>query len=123
VKIVSTGIDPAVVVPAQLVAALARPEEVALFVDFDGTLAPIVDDPDAARPLAGSVDLLDRLAGRLGVVGVVSGRPVSFLQAHLPESLALAGLYGLESLVAGHRRDHGQGGCWREVIEDLGAHA
>jgi trehalose 6-phosphate phosphatase len=120
---VSAEGGPAVSVPPDLAAALARPADVALFVDFDGTLAPIVDDPDAARPLPGSVDLLDRLAGRLGVVGVVSGRPVSFLQAHLPDSLALAGLYGLESLVGGRRRDHGQGGCWREVIEDLGAHA
>jgi len=123
VKSVPADLDETVAVPTPLATALDRPEEVALFVDFDGTIAPIVDDPDAARPLAGSVDLLDRLAGRLGVVGVVSGRPVSFLQAHLPESLALAGLYGLESRVAGRRRDHGQGGCWREVIEDLGAHA
>jgi trehalose 6-phosphate phosphatase len=103
--------------------AFSRPHDVALFVDFDGTLAQIVDDPDGARPLPGSVDLLERLAGRLGAVGVISGRPVSFLQAHLPDSLALAGLYGLESLVAGERGHHGQVGCWREVIEDLGAHA
>jgi trehalose 6-phosphate phosphatase len=114
---------PDVSVPPELTSALSRPGEVALFVDFDGTLAPIVDDPDSARPLPASVNLLDSLASRLGVVGVVSGRPVSFLQAHLPDTLALAGLYGLESLVAGQRRDHGQGGCWREVIEDLGAHA
>lgn len=117
------GPVPIVSAPPQLAAALARPEDAALFVDFDGTLAPIVDDPDQARPLPGSVDLLERLADRLAVVGVVSGRPVSFLADHLPSGLALAGLYGLESLVAGERHDHDLGGSWREVIEDLSAHA
>ncbi len=28
----------------------ARAPEVALYLDFDGTLSPIVDDPQAARP-------------------------------------------------------------------------
>ena len=109
--------------PDPMAAAFARPEDVAVFVDFDGTMAPIVDDPEQAQPLPGSVDLLEQLAERLGTVGVISGRPVSFLEDRLPDTVALVGLYGLESLVAGQRRDHGQGGCWREVIEDLGAHA
>jgi hypothetical protein len=30
----------------------ARAGETALCLDFDGTLSPIVDDPEAARPLA-----------------------------------------------------------------------
>jgi trehalose 6-phosphate phosphatase len=79
----------------------ADPIGSAIFTDFDGTLAPIVDDPAAARPLPGGVDVLGRLARRYGVVGVVSGRPVAFLQAHLGgHGLSLFGLYGLESASA-----------------------
>ena len=33
--------------------------------DFDGTLAPIVDDPNEARPLPGTVELLGHLAAPL----------------------------------------------------------
>jgi len=75
-----------------------RPERSALFVDFDGTLAPIVADPAAARPLPGARDVLARLAGRLAVVAVVSGRPVAFLLdafGTVP-GLRLVGLYGME---------------------------
>lgn len=75
----------------------ADPGDAAVFSDFDGTLAPIVDDPAAARPLPGVVDVLGRLAARYGRVGVVSGRPGAFLQTHLGgRGLFLSGLYGLE---------------------------
>ncbi len=74
----------------------------AILTDFDGTLAPLVDDPAAAVPGAGAVEALVALADRAAVVGVVSGRPVDFLVGHLPdERLHLAGLYGFE------RRDRG----------------
>jgi trehalose 6-phosphate phosphatase len=66
-------------------------------VDFDGTLAPIVDDPAAARPLPETRDVLGRLVGRLGRVAVVSGRPAAFLARALPApGLVLVGQYGLE---------------------------
>lgn len=43
--------------------------------DFDGTLAPIVDDPDAAAALPESLAALDRLARAPGTeVAIVSGR-------------------------------------------------
>ncbi|MGH9063688.1 MAG: trehalose-phosphatase [Acidimicrobiales bacterium] len=91
--------------PAALSALLAEPRRCGLITDFDGTLAPIVRAPQDARPLPGSVDLLHRLAGRLAVVGVVSGRPARFLVDHVgvarpgpPDGgrVRLAGLYGLE---------------------------
>jgi trehalose 6-phosphate phosphatase len=38
--------------PAERVAGLAeRAAEVAICLDFDGTIAPIVEDPAAARPV------------------------------------------------------------------------
>jgi trehalose 6-phosphate phosphatase len=97
----------------------ADPTHAGILTDFDGTLSPIVDHPDDARPLDGVPALLDRLADRYAVVGVLSGRPVSFLQQWLPSSLLLSGLYGLEVLRDGVRVDHPSGGMWREVIDDV----
>jgi len=74
------------------------PERAALFLDFDGTLAAIVADPDAARPLPEVPQLLADLARRFGLVAVVSGRPAAFLRRHLARAsgVRLLGLYGLE---------------------------
>jgi trehalose 6-phosphate phosphatase len=87
----------------RLLQPLARqPGRSALLVDFDGSLAPIVLDPAAARPDPGTRAALARLVGRVGIVAVVSGRPVRFLEAvmGLP-GIILAGQYGLEQLDGG----------------------
>jgi trehalose 6-phosphate phosphatase len=84
---------------------LDRPQRAAILSDFDGTLAPIVDDPGAAVALAGTTEVLSRLAARFAVVGVISGRPVSYLLdrlAPVADRLILRGVYGLE------RADRGQ---------------
>ena len=71
--------------PADLDAALAefaarRPLLVAS--DYDGVLAPLVDDPSAAVPEPGVAEALGRLAAVHGVtVALVSGRGVADLQA------------------------------------------
>jgi trehalose 6-phosphate phosphatase len=85
-------------VPSALRPLIVQASRSALFIDFDGTLAPIVDDPLGARPLPGARDLLERLACGFGLVAVVSGRPVAFLNEALrfPEGVTLSGLYGLE---------------------------
>jgi trehalose 6-phosphate phosphatase len=101
----------------------AAPSRAAVLTDFDGTLAPIVDDPAAAVPLPGAVDVLHRLAERFGVVGVVSGRPVSYLVGHLGEELWLSGLYGLETLDRGRRVESPEAAAWRPVVEAAVARA
>lgn len=69
----------------------------ALLVDFDGSLSPIVDDPDAAIPLLAARDALAALVGHVGRVAVVSGRPVAFLRAALAiEDLTYVGQYGVQ---------------------------
>jgi trehalose 6-phosphate phosphatase len=76
---------------------VADAEHAALFVDFDGSLAAIVEDPAAARPLPAARDALARLVPRLGRVAVVSGRPAAFLRDALAiDGLEVAGVYGLE---------------------------
>lgn len=106
--------------PDDLLAPLVRrPRQAGVFTDYDGTLAEIVLDPAEARPVPGAVEALDALAGRMRTVGVLSGRPVSFLEEHLPPSVVLAGLYGLERSEHGMRSDHPQAGSWREVVDDV----
>lgn len=80
----------------------------ALFLDFDGTLAPIVDDPDAAAAPGATLDLLSRLAARMPVA-VVSGRAIDDLRPRVPvPGIALAGAHGLEIETAdGRRHDRG----------------
>ena len=80
---------------------LEEPGAAAVLTDFDGTLSAIVDDPGRAGPVPGALEVLGRLAERYGLVGVVSGRPVSYLMERLGEveQLVLVGLYGLERAV------------------------
>jgi trehalose 6-phosphate phosphatase len=89
--------------PAAHVARLAaQAERVAICLDFDGTIAPIVDDPAAARPLPGVVDLLGPLADRYAAVALVSGRPATYLASHAAApGVRYLGMYGLEEIVEG----------------------
>jgi trehalose 6-phosphate phosphatase len=97
---------------------LEQPAESAVLVDFDGTLAPIVLEADRAEPLPGVVDTLAALRSAYGVVAVISGRPVRYLQQHLPPELTLCGLYGLEQADGGVVRQHPAAAGWQEVIDD-----
>jgi trehalose 6-phosphate phosphatase len=76
-----------------------EPERTALCIDFDGVLAPIVRDPELARPLPGTAALLGRLAERFAAVALVSGRPASFLATHAAApGVRYFGQYGLEEV-------------------------
>ena len=89
-------------VPRALDSFVDDPARAALFVDFDGSLAPIVLDPAAARPLPAARAALARLVPLLDRVAVVSGRPASFLYEVLPiDGLGHVGTYGLERIVDG----------------------
>ena len=92
------------------------PAAAGIFSDFDGTLSPIVDDPQLAEPVAGGPGLLAELARRYAVVAVVSGRPVAFLAARLPASVLLGGLYGLEVQRHGERQIDPEAERWRAAV-------
>jgi trehalose 6-phosphate phosphatase len=84
---------------AGLAALLARPERALLAFDFDGTLAPIVPDPDQARAHPGTAPALAALAPRVAAVAVITGRP----PAVAVRNGAFADVPGLDHLVVlGH---------------------
>jgi trehalose 6-phosphate phosphatase len=58
-----------------LAALVADPPGSLIAVDFDGTLAPIVVDPAAARATPEAVAALRELARLAGTVAVITGRP------------------------------------------------
>jgi trehalose 6-phosphate phosphatase len=83
----------------------ARAQEVALCLDFDGTLSPVVEDPQAARPLQGVVELLEPLARRFAAVALISGRPAPYLAEHIAApGVRYLGLYGLQEMYEGQVR-------------------
>jgi trehalose 6-phosphate phosphatase len=77
-------------------ALLARPRQALIATDFDGTLAPIVTDPRAARAHPGTVPVLTRLAKAVGTIAVITGRPAA-------EAVAYGGLAGVPGIIVlGH---------------------
>ncbi|MCI4644465.1 MAG: trehalose-phosphatase [Hyphomonadaceae bacterium] len=74
----------------------------ALFLDFDGTLAGIQDDPETVALPTGGGDLLSALARQLdGALALVSGRDVRDLSARTPLNVWRAGGHGLEICAPG----------------------
>jgi trehalose 6-phosphate phosphatase len=125
---VASGAAPAAGGPAaadRLAPWVDQPQRAGVLVDYDGTIAPIVDDPDTAIPFPGAVDTLTRLAARYQVVAVISGRPVAFLSEQLdsPPGLILVGLYGLERVRDGATETHPEADRWRSVVDRVAAAA
>ena len=58
-------------------ALLADPRHALVAADFDGTLAPIVDRPGDARAHPGAVPALTTLAGAVGTLAIITGRPAA----------------------------------------------
>lgn len=105
-------------VPPSLDPLVAHPEHAGVVTDFDGTLAPIVLDPSAARPLADASEVLGLLGARYARVAVVSGRPAAFLLDRLGplEGVRLVGLYGLEWAEGTTVVEHPDVGRWRDTV-------
>ena len=84
--------------PQDLAAALAG-RVLHLFLDYDGTLAAIVDDPERAYITDACRDMLQKLAAS-NPVSLVSGRAnaklKSFVGSAVAESLYLAGSHGVD---------------------------
>lgn len=75
-----------------------RVERCVLFFDFDGTLAPVREDPTAVEPAPKALAAINALTGVVQRVAIVSARPVEFLRDRFAtlDDVDLYGLYGLE---------------------------
>jgi trehalose 6-phosphate phosphatase len=103
---------------------LEKPAEAGIYTDFDGTLAPIVDDPSHAVPLEGVSDALAALAARYARVGVISGRPVAFLRQMVSApGVDLWGEYGLERAVGGAVEAAEGAPEWKSRIDEAAGRA
>jgi trehalose 6-phosphate phosphatase len=73
------------------------PETTGIFLDFDGVLAPIVDDPrESAVPVA-ALDELRRLCRCYGLVAIVSGRDGEDVRRRVGlDGVVYVGSHGLE---------------------------
>ncbi|MEU8687119.1 trehalose-phosphatase [Streptomyces sp. NPDC048665] len=82
-----------------LAALLAKPRTAIVGLDFDGTLAPIVADPEQARAHPDAVPALARLAPKVASIAVITGRPAGVAVRYG----GFAGVPGLDHLtVLGH---------------------
>ena len=88
--------------PADIVAAL-RPHLAGALIatDFDGTLAPLVLDPQDSRPADGALTALTALAERGAQIAVITGRDAATVVRigglDAVPGLVVAGLYGIET--------------------------
>ena len=98
--------EPAPTTPAGragLDAILSRPSATLVALDFDGTLAPIVENPEDARAHPDALPALAALAPKVAAVAVITGRPAEvavrhggFAGARGLGHLAVLGHYGAE---------------------------
>jgi trehalose-phosphatase len=87
-----------------------------LFLDFDGTLSPIVDDPADAKLATGMSEAITALAQR-GPVAMVSGRDREDVKGRVGlDDLIYAGSHGLDIAGDGHRHVHPEA---KGAIEDV----
>ena len=84
-------------------AIVAKPSSALIAVDFDGTLSPIIDDPEHAHADPRAVAALGRLGRHLGTVAVITGRPARtavrlgrFAEVGGLEAMIVLGQYGAE---------------------------
>lgn len=92
---------------------MTEPSAIALFLDFDGTLAEIAPRPDAVRVDPALVPNLERLRERLGgALAIVTGRPIGIIDGFLAGArFDVAGLHGVErrlgeAVSGGRPEDH-----------------
>jgi trehalose 6-phosphate phosphatase len=106
--------------PTAMEAIAADPAAAGLVLDFDGVLSPIVQDPTASVMTDRVASALSRLAKRLGLMAIISGRPVDFLADRVRvRGIPLLGSYGLEQIRAdGRRQTDPRAEAWLDKVKE-----
>ncbi|MGH2704477.1 MAG: trehalose-phosphatase [Actinomycetota bacterium] len=101
--------------PADLIDLVREQPETSGFVlDFDGTLSPIVPEPDRAAPVPGAAERLAALAARYRMVALVSGRRARDLERRVgADGIRYVGLYGAETSTNGRVTQSPKAARWR----------
>jgi len=97
-----------VVTEAHVEQQLGDPAGLLVGLDFDGTLAPIADDPDAPTITPENRTAVAELAGhQAATVAVISGRQLADLRPRVGiDGIRYVGNHGLEYTVEGNRQVH-----------------
>lgn len=97
---------------------LDRTDRVLVALDYDGTLAPIVERPaDAALPPE-TASVLDEIAAcSRYCLAVISGRSLADLRGRAPANAVLVGNHGLEMDGGGISWSHDGAGAMRQAID------
>ena len=85
----------------EALSAFASKDTILIALDFDGTLAPLVDDPEASRMIAPARDALEKLTTLPGVtIAIVTGRAIDSVKrvAEPLNEWFLVGSHGIEVL-------------------------
>jgi trehalose 6-phosphate phosphatase len=107
--------------PAALEALASNPATAGLVLDFDGVLSPIVENATTSTVPGPVVASLSQLAKKLGLLAVISGRPVDFLTSriHIP-GVPLLGSYGIEQFRDGDRWLDPEAKKWLSPVRKAG---
>ncbi len=98
--------------------------ETGIFLDFDGTLAPIVEDREAAAIVPGGPEVLTALARIFSMVAFISGRGAADLYPRVgAEGPRYFGLYGAEEMTPGGLIQAPKAAEWRRSVETMSAQA
>lgn len=91
-----------------------------LLLDFDGTLAPIVEKPEDAAISTDAQLAIDRLMNAGATIAIVSGRGLADARERLGlPSLAYAGNHGMEIEMPGLRQVHPEAAAARPSLDAL----
>ena len=108
--------------------AILRVRPAGLFTDIDGTISHMTPRPDESRVEPAARAALDRLAARLDLVGVVTGRALDVAEGLVGlRTLVYVGNHGLERSEGGQHWDHPDAVAARSALQaalvDVGAQA
>jgi trehalose 6-phosphate phosphatase len=103
---------------SSMLRALVEKSRLGLITDMDGTISPIVEEPDAARITPRSRELLQALQTRLALVAVVSGRAAADIRDRvgLP-GLVYVGNHGMERWNGDHIETSPEAAAFRPALE------